>query len=449
MRWLVVAGLAYCLTFFYTLAGPARALAATEPIQAKEVRFTIGEKRYSVDGGERLMDASPFIAEGRTYVPVRYLAEAMGAVVDWDGAEERVSLVSPNWGKVIELFIGRPVVVVCGEERPIPVAPVVREGRTYLPARFVAEAFGYRVNWEPSTRMVIISSTQSYRITETLRIGNIDKLWMPVPREWGGMGMTNVRVIDISPQPDDLYEDSNGNRIAFWETKGRGTSEYKIVFEADLSPIWYDIDPSKIGSYDTDSPEYQKYTKPSPWIQSDNEAIVKLAHDIVGNERNPLVQVRLLHNWVATNIEPGESRSAVATLEKRSGDCGGHSFLFIALCRALGIPARAVAGLEPNYQGGFVSGKDQEGAMGFHVWAEFYLPGYGWIQCDTATGTGHNIIGIDEQRIVLSRGDEIALGHGFPADNIFPWFHIPRAIPNSHPQYQTNGEELSLTVEMR
>ncbi|MBC7073975.1 transglutaminase domain-containing protein [Candidatus Parcubacteria bacterium] len=314
----------------------------------------------------------------------------------------------------------------------------------------MAEAFRYKVDWEPNTQTMTISSRQSYRLTETLRISNIEKLWMPIPREWDGAGMSNVKLIEISPKPDDLYEDANGNKIAFWETKKGGPGEYKIVFEADFSPIWYNIDPSKVGNYDVKSPEYQKYTKPSPWIESDNEKIIKLAHEIVGNEKNPLIQVKLLHNWVAKNIKVGESgQTALQTLEKGSGDCGGHSFLFVALCRALGIPARPVSGLQPDYyQGRFVNRIDQKEGLGFHVWSEFYLPNFGWVQCDTATGEGHNIVGIDEPRIILSRGDEITLGHGIPSNN-FAWFHIPRAIPNPHPQFQTNGEELSLNVEMK
>ncbi|MGB9925365.1 MAG: transglutaminase-like domain-containing protein [Candidatus Bathyarchaeales archaeon] len=182
-------------------------------------------------------------------------------------------------------------------------------------------------------------------------------------------------------------------------------------------------------------------------MQSDNEAFVKLAHEIVGNERNPLVQARLIHDWVERNINSGPSgTTALEVLETRSGDCGGHSYVFIALCRALGIPARAVAGVGPDYyQGRFISCKDPW----YHVWAEFYLPGYGWIQCDTSCGQGKNTLGIDEPRIVFSRGDEIALGHDFPADNIFPYFHIPRAVPDSHPQYQGMIEELRLTVESK
>jgi len=155
VRWLLIGGLACWVGLFPALAGPERVLAGTMPTQAMEIRFTIGERRYFVNGGERLMDASPFVREDRTYVPVRYLAEPMGALVEWEGTLQRVTLTFP--GKKVELLIGRPAVVVNGEERPIPVAPVVKESRTYLPARFVAEAFGYEVDWEPRTHTVVIS----------------------------------------------------------------------------------------------------------------------------------------------------------------------------------------------------------------------------------------------------------------------------------------------------
>ena len=281
----------------------------------------------------------------------------------------------------------------------------------------------------------------------TLRIGNIDKLWIPVPRDWDGIGMSNVKVIGISPPPDDVYEDDKGNRIAFWDTKYRDVTEYAITLEVGVSPIHYDIDPLKVGPYDTESPDYQRYTKPSPWIQSDNEAIVKLAREIVGNETNLLAKVRLLHRWVSTNIRNGEVADAVTTLEKRGGDCGGHSFLFVALCRALGIPARPVAGLHTAYQGQFVSGSAQKRTMYLHVWSEFYVPGFGWVQCDTSAGE-QNFMEINEPRVVLSRGEDVDLDHNFPGSTVLI-FHSPQTNSNVNagiPRTQTWGEDLSLVV---
>ncbi|HWA82412.1 MAG TPA: transglutaminase-like domain-containing protein [Fimbriimonadaceae bacterium] len=60
---------------------------------------------------------------------------------------------------------------------------------------------------------------------------------------------------------------------------------------------------------------------------------------------------------------------AVTACRTGMGDCGFFSALFVAACRNIGVPARAVSGL--------TLGTNQ-----WHVWAEFYLPGYGWIPCD-------------------------------------------------------------------
>ncbi|MGB9914112.1 MAG: stalk domain-containing protein [Candidatus Bathyarchaeales archaeon] len=164
--------------------------------RAKEIRFIVGERRYFVDGEERLMDAPAILIGEQICVPVKYLAEAMGT--QWSYNQERISLLFPDWGRVAELFVERPVMIVCGEEMQIPVAPVVRENQIYLPAKFVAEAFRYTVDWNPATQTISISTTQSCRLTFTIRPrSSVEKLWAPIPRAWDGEGMTNVKVIDF------------------------------------------------------------------------------------------------------------------------------------------------------------------------------------------------------------------------------------------------------------
>lgn len=125
----------------------------------KEGAFRIGQRSYTVDGQVKDMDVAPFIKDGRTQVPVRYLAYALGMSdqeIAWDPGTRRVTLTR---GAVkVELLIGRPVIIVNGEEQPIDVAPLIEQGRTFLPARFVAEAFGFNVAWDEQSRAVMISS---------------------------------------------------------------------------------------------------------------------------------------------------------------------------------------------------------------------------------------------------------------------------------------------------
>ena len=127
----------------------------------KSVVFQIGRAEYFVDGrvpGEK-MDAAPFIENGRTFVPVRYLGYALGLAekdVSWDNEEQKAAL--KRGGTVLEMTIGVPEVVTNGQAKAIDVAPILKSEpawRTYLPARFVAEGLGYKVDWDGSLGLVV------------------------------------------------------------------------------------------------------------------------------------------------------------------------------------------------------------------------------------------------------------------------------------------------------
>lgn len=95
----------------------------------------------------------------RTYVPVRYLAYALGVTdngISWD--EKTMTVKLTMGGITVTLIIGDTDGYINGRTKSIGVAPLLRNGRTYLPARFVAEAFGYQVNWEAtSERLNVIN----------------------------------------------------------------------------------------------------------------------------------------------------------------------------------------------------------------------------------------------------------------------------------------------------
>lgn len=119
------------------------------------VKFAVGQKTYRV--GDRVfdMDAEAFTENGRTYVPVRYLGDALGAEIKWDKVTRTVTLVKDNI--TVKLVIGNKVINVNDQPKQMDVAPLVRGGRTCLPARYVAEAFGYRMGWDPATQTVSVT----------------------------------------------------------------------------------------------------------------------------------------------------------------------------------------------------------------------------------------------------------------------------------------------------
>ena len=125
------------------------------------LKLKIGSKIMYVNDTPLEMDVSPIIREGRTLLPIRYIAEPLGAEVGWDGTEKKVTVSLDDI--FIELWIGRSTARVNGVEKPIDpnnpkVKPIiVPPGRTMLPVRFVAENLGCKVDWEGETRTVIIT----------------------------------------------------------------------------------------------------------------------------------------------------------------------------------------------------------------------------------------------------------------------------------------------------
>ncbi len=99
-------------------------------------------------------DVTPKIVDGRTVLPIRVVAEALGADVDWDPETQKVTITKGD--TVIELFIGKYFAYVNGEVVELDVAPFIENSRTYLPVRFVSEYLGAMVNWDAATRTVTI-----------------------------------------------------------------------------------------------------------------------------------------------------------------------------------------------------------------------------------------------------------------------------------------------------
>lgn len=107
------------------------------------------------------MDVAPEIVDDRTYVPVRYLAYALGVPeedVQWDGETETVTITKDD--TVIGLTIGSTTETVNGEPVEMDVALYVKEidtgGRTMLPARYIAEPLGSSIEWDDTLNQATI-----------------------------------------------------------------------------------------------------------------------------------------------------------------------------------------------------------------------------------------------------------------------------------------------------
>lgn len=122
------------------------------------INLTIGTKKATVNGVAYTLDAEPFInAEaGRTLVPVRFVSEALGAQVDWNPENNQVVITYGE--KEIILTIDSPAVQLNGKEQIIDCPPVIMPpGRTFIPLRFVSETLEAEVVYDPETGQIIIN----------------------------------------------------------------------------------------------------------------------------------------------------------------------------------------------------------------------------------------------------------------------------------------------------
>ncbi len=130
-----------------------------------------------------------------------------------------------------------------------------------------------------------------------------------------------------------------------------------------------------------------EYTKPSETIDSNDEDIIRLASKLVEGEDDLYEAVFKIADWTKNNIEydlstltAEVSQKASWVLQNRQGVCDELTSLFIALLRAVGIPARFVSGIAYTNSPLFPEN------WGAHGWAEVYMPGYGWVPFDVTYG---------------------------------------------------------------
>lgn len=110
-------------------------------------------------------DAKPFIdkSTSRTMVPVRFVSEKLGATVDWDGTQQTVTMNKD--GKEIVLKIGEKKATVGGQPITFDAAAALQNNRTFVPLRFVSEAYDAKVDWVASDRLVLISTQKNGAVT--------------------------------------------------------------------------------------------------------------------------------------------------------------------------------------------------------------------------------------------------------------------------------------------
>ena len=135
-------------------------LAAWENLNLSRLYLWPGESRVEYYGpggaaaGSGSLDVPPRIVDGRTLVPLRFVGEALGAEVVWNGEARQVAYISDR--TQILMTVGQTGVLINGRGMETDMAPMIIDGRTMVPVRFVSQWLGAVVKWDDAQKRVEI-----------------------------------------------------------------------------------------------------------------------------------------------------------------------------------------------------------------------------------------------------------------------------------------------------
>jgi transglutaminase-like putative cysteine protease len=235
-------------------------------------------------------------------------------------------------------------------------------------------------------------------------------------------------------------ETSMNNTIIHWNISGKDERSYTIGITAHvIAESFLVSDLNGENAFDTQALFEQfptiveQYTQPQVnqtirYIDPNDPNIITIAQTVVENAKtnNSFLQAQSLFTWLKENIDyqlhPGEegARPAAITLQKGNGDCDDLSFLYISLCRSVGIPARFIRGYLLT-----VSGGGTVTAIA-HAWVEVFVGGAvgnnGWVPVECACIVKETKIDIEQNfgiedafhlRLFVDNGSNQSLTHYF------------------------------------
>ncbi len=206
------------------------------------------------------------------------------------------------------------------------------------------------------------------RNTTNRRIAKAE-LWAyaPIPKT-----PTQRRVALTTSHPHELLSAGHGNQILYFQFPDLPPYTARtIAIKADLL-LSDQPNPSNPFSQSDMTP----YLEAEKFIESDDEALGRVARGLKTDDS--LETAAKIHQWVADHVEyigyTRRSRGALYALKHKKGDCTEFMYLFTALCRAVGVPARCVDGYVMEKSGVLRASE-------YHNWAEFYHNG-SWMLAD-------------------------------------------------------------------
>jgi len=261
------------------------------------------------------------------------------------------------------------------------------------------------------------------------------EVWIPYPVSDRDQSITDVKITgDFSSSA--VYTDTEYSTpmlYARWD-KGAASRKLNFTFKAERKEVIRREFPAREAAW---APaDYAQYLKASTLGPLDGE-VGKLANSITAGKTGVLEKARAIYDWTCENTyrDPktrgcGEG-DVCKLLTKPGGKCADIHSVFVALARAAGVPAREVFGIRMGKK------ETEDLSTWQHCWAEFYLPGYGWVPVDAADVRKAMLVenlklddaktkeyrayfwgGIDPYRVKLSMGRDLTLNPPQPGSPV-------------------------------
>jgi len=208
------------------------------------------------------------------------------------------------------------------------------------------------------------------------------RLWVPYPVSDQDQLIGRIRLTGDYADSGVYTVRTNGTPLLYAEWPA-GAKSRKLTLSFAVSR-----DELRRGDLPTSEPAWNQadsaeYLAPSSLGPTDG-AVKQLADKIVAGKTTVLERARAIYDWTVENMYRDPDTigcglgDVIALLDKPGGKCTDISSVFVALCRAAGVPAREVFGLRLGKK------PEQDITKWQHCWAEFFLPGYGWVPADPA-----------------------------------------------------------------
>jgi len=232
-------------------------------------------------------------------------------------------------------------------------------------------------------RYAIIEYTHQVRNYGPGRLKNLD-VYIAVPQNMARQKI--VGEIQFEPAPTDMLTDQWGQKVAHFNYQNLPPQKIQnsvMKVKAKIYEIRYFIFPEQVGTLEQIPAAIKKqYLVDGEKYRVNNPYFKNIVRQVVGSEKNAYWIARKLYRYVIDQMHyelVGGWNIAPTVLRRGSGSCSEYTFVYVALCRTAGLPAR--------YSGSVVvRGDDASLDDVFHRWAEVYLPNYGWIPVDPSGG---------------------------------------------------------------